>query len=121
MIKSKSVLPLDKRETATLKDYKKALDACESELEAILQSPLLSAYKAITKKINEWSEQLESKPLNIFDDEQDGAFGRSHKFFIELSLYVDSREKLLKQMSPEEKELAGDAVTRNVIDPRRKD
>lgn len=120
-MKSKSIIPLDKRETAPLKDYKKALEACEGELEAILQSPLLPAYKAITKKIQEWSGQLEETTLNIFDDEQDGAFVRSHKFFIELSLYVDSREKLLKQMSPDERELAGDAVTRNVIDPRKKD
>lgn len=120
-MKSKSILPLEKRDTASAKELRKALDVCEADLEAIMQSPLLPAYKAITKKIQEWSGQLEQNRLDIFDDEQDGAFGRSHKFFIELSLYVDSREKLLKQMSPEERELIGNAVSRNIVDPRKKD
>lgn len=119
-MKSKSILPLNKRETASPKDLLKALEACEVELDAILQSPLLPAYRAITTKINEYSTELSKTPISILDDEQDGAFVRSHKFFCELSFYIDSRAKLLAQMLPEEKELAGDAVTRNLIDPRIK-
>jgi hypothetical protein len=119
-MKSKTILPLAKRETASAKDLLKALEACELELDTLLASPLLPAYRAITCKINEWSEQLETTKIDILDDERDDTFLRSHKFFIELSLYVDSRRKLLEQMNPEEKELAGDYVTRNVIDPRKK-
>lgn len=119
-MKSKSILPLDKRSTASAKDLLKALEACEGELDAITHSPLLPAYTAITKKINDWSLELSNGSLSILDDEANDAFLRSHKFFIELSLYVDSRAKLLNQMSPEEKELTGDAVTRNIVDPRKK-
>lgn len=124
-MKSISILPLKKRSTASKEELLKALESAEQEITDLINSPALPAYKAINTKINEWSSQLETTPINLLDDEENDAFLRGHKFFIEMSLYFKSRQELLNYMTPSEKEQvkqleSGDKDSTHWVNPRGK-
>lgn len=74
----------------------------EERIAKFEKSPVAPLYLSVHNKMLKWAKQIDDSNIDITDPEQKAQFEMVHKFFTEMTSYVDTLEKLRSKLLPEE-------------------
>lgn len=107
-MKSLKLLPLDKREKATVKQLLEALQIAESELKEYDEKSTKIIYRSMRITICEMAREIEELAVGNRDkktriiESEDKVFDRVLKFFVEAGNYDKIIESLRSKINPDE-------------------